>query len=138
MDNDPAPDDIQGHLRNFTSKVEEIQLYNPNGRIIVSPILPTCIPHINSRAKEFNNLFHDYVVKSNTAIRFLNFSDFVGFDGLLDKDLRCFNNPRDPLHIGRQGILKLTSKFKGAILSPRTDSRRYSDVLSRMGAHAPT
>ena len=40
----------------FMSKVGEIKSVSPNIKVIISPILPTAIPKLNSRARYFNFL----------------------------------------------------------------------------------
>ncbi len=74
----------------------------------------------------------DYARQNN--IRFMDFSDFVGmFDGLLDSRYRSFNNPRDPVHLGREGINKLISKFQEAVIRPKVDTRGYNVATSGTG-----
>ena len=51
---DLPPTDIQGHLVHLVSKVETIQKLCPCASIIISPILPTKMPHINERVVDFN------------------------------------------------------------------------------------
>ncbi len=67
-------------------------------------------------------------------IKFMNFGDFVStFDGLLHSRFRSFNNPRDPIHLGREGINRLICKFQEAVLKPKVDARGYNVVTSGMG-----
>lgn len=136
-EDDPPPDDIQSHFRNLTRKIEEIQTLTPHTRIHLSPVLPTGISHLNSRAMDLNSMLCDYVNKSNPSIRFFDFWDFLGSDGLLHMDFRCYNNPRDPIHLGREGIIKLVGKFRDSILRPKVDARNYNSVLSSGGVPPP-
>ena len=84
-------------------KIDHIGKLSPRTTVIVSPILPTGIRALNYRARLFNRLLFSV----NKWWLELNFSIFATTDNLLDFQFRCFNNPGDKIHLGRNGILEL-------------------------------
>ena len=67
----------------------------------------------------------------NSNIILLNFNSFLDrHSGLLDNQFSSYKNPRHPVHLGRQGILKLGNMFKDCVLRRQVDGRGYSAVLA--------
>ena len=76
-------------------------------------------------------------MQSRPKIKVLNFNSFLGEFDMLDKNLGSYLNPRDPLHLGRAGILKLASMFKDSIFRRYVDGRGYSSIVTNC-THAPS
>ena len=135
---DLPPTDIQGHLAHFASKIEAIQQLCPGASIIISPLLPTKLGHINQRVVNFNMSLYDYIVRANTKLRFLDFHCFLDNEGKLDSGLGLYNQPRDNVHLGKLGIRLLAKLFRENILiRGRIDGRLYSSVLHDDNAAYP-
>ena len=135
-ESDPDVNDVQAHFENFANKIENIRALYPHSKLIVSPILPTKLKVYNDRSKRFNNMLFNFM-QSRPDIKVLNFNSFLGEFDLLDKNFGSYLNPRDPLHLGRAGILKLASMFKDSIFRSYVDGRGYSSVVTNR-THAPS
>ena len=126
--------DIDAVFNNWLTKVSMIRQICPYSKIIVSPVMPTKIRALNSRAEQFNKLLFSCVI--NGFWHCLNFNSFVGPDGLLDNNYgRYFNvtlGRRDRIHLGRLGISRLTLLIREAVLQPRqvVNTRSYSSVAA--------
>jgi hypothetical protein len=127
---DFAPNDVDSHVTHLINKLEEIRCLCPRARIIVSPILPTKLAELNERAMNFNRQLMNYV-RSKSDITLLNFNSFVcGRTGLLDKQFGSYMRPRNPLHLGSEGIRKLGTMFRDSIFRRYVDGRSYSNVAT--------
>ena len=70
-------------------------------------------------------------VRSKSDITLLNFNSFVcGRTGLLDKQFGSYMRPRNPLHLGSEGIRKLGTMFRDSIFRRYVDGRSYSNVAT--------
>jgi len=110
IETDFAANDVDSHVNHLIEKLEEIRCLCPRARIIVSPILPTKLAELNERAMNFNRQLMKYVI-SKGDITLLNFESFCGPTGLLGKQFSSFLRPRNPLHLGSEGIRKLGTMF---------------------------
>ena len=117
-----GPADVRKSFELFMNKIDRIGKLTPNTILIVSPILPTGIKALNNRARAFNRLL--FSVKGWWLN--LNFTIFANRDNALDYHYRCFNNPGDKIHLGRNGILELQRMITRRI--SLVDSRSYSAV----------
>ena len=116
-------DDVKKHFNTLISKLDIIRNLCPHSKIKASPILPTAIPALNHRALLFNKLLFS---KPNWFTT-LDFSLFCGADGNLMTIYRCYNNPRDRIHLGSLGIQILTSKAKHCL--SLLDNRSYASAV---------
>ena len=118
----------------LTSKLEKICDLCPYSKITVSPILPTKLPWLNSRALQFNQLLFRYC-NQNPRIGTLDFNTFVGSDGLLDNTLGRYQDQGDAIHLGSTGIFRLSRLIAHKLQGNPTDGRSYSDVVqSQVGS----
>ena len=113
----------------FMKKVNEIKFVSPNTKVIVSPILPTAIPELNSRALYFNSLL--FAQKRQWGL--LGFDAFCDSSGLLAQVYRRFSDRTDRIHLGFRGINLLTSKLRAEI--SLADGRSFAAVVK--GCSAP-
>ena len=128
---DFAPNDVDSHVNHLINKLEEIRCLSPRARIIVSPILPTKLAELNERAVNFNRQLINYVKGSKGDVKLLNFNSFVcGRTGLLDQQFSSYMRPRNPLHLGSEGIRKLGTMFRDSIFRRYVDGRSYSNVAT--------
>ena len=115
--------DVHKAFELFMHKIEQIGRLSPNTTVIVSPILPTGVSVLNDRARAFNRL----LFSTRRWFLTLNFSSFTDRYGMLDRNYRCYNNPRDKIHLGSQGIRVLER-----LITQRTfvvDARSYRAVV---------
>ena len=118
-----GPNDVHKAYELFIHKVDQIRRLSPNTTVIVSPILPTGVSVLNDRVRAFNRL----LFSTRRWFITLNFNIFADRYCMLDKNLRCFNNPRDRIHLGYQGICQLQR-----LTDPKVslvDSRSYRAVV---------
>ena len=126
--------DIEGTFNRWLCKLIAIKQLCPYSRIIVAPIPPTRIRALNDRAIRFNAMIFS---SRNT------FWQHVGFDGflasntdLLDENFARYYNAstgfRDRIHLGRNGISKLSLLIRDAVMRPRgqVDNRFYAAVVN--------
>ena len=131
MTTDPSPDDVESHFSLLADKLNEIQQLCPHARLIVSPVLPTKLGHINERAIKFNKMLFDYSDYHANSIITLNFSSFLDHQTrLLGKQFTSYKNPKHPIHLGRQGICMLGALFKDAVCRRKVDGRDYNSVVA--------
>ena len=115
--------DVHKAFELYMHKIEQIGRLSPNTTVIVSPILPTGVSVLNDRARAFNRL----LFSTRRWFLTLNFSSFTDRYGMLDRNYRCYNNPRDKIHLGSQGIRVLER-----LITQRTfvvDARSYRAVV---------
>ena len=115
--------DVHKAFELFMHKIEQIGRLSPNTTVIVSPILPTGVSVLNDRARAFNRL----LFSTRRWFLTLNFSSFADRYSMLDRNYRCYNNPRDKIHLGSQGIRLLER-----LITQRTfvvDARSYRAVV---------
>ena len=105
--------DVHMHTDNLIAKVNQIRSHCPTSKIVVSPILPTAVKILNEKACMFDR-FLCSVRRSFDIIAF-KFNSFCGQDGQLMDMYRCYSNRSDKIHIGRLGIIRLTSILVNAI-----------------------
>ena len=107
----------------FMSKVGEIKAVNPNIKVIISPILPTAIPELNSRARYFNSL----LFSQKRWWGLLGFDAFCNSSGELAPVYRRYKNQNDKIHLGYNGINQLTSKIRAKL--SLVDGRSFASVV---------
>ena len=115
--------DVHKAFELFMHKIEQIGRLSPNTTVIVSPILSTGVSVLNDRARAFNRL----LFSTRRWFLTLNFSSFADRYSMLDRNYRCYNNPRDKIHLGSQGIRLLER-----LITQRTfvvDARSYRAVV---------
>ena len=115
--------DVHKAFELFMHKIEQIGRLSPYTTVIVSPILPTGVSVLNDRARTFNRL----LFSTRRWFLTVNFSSFADRYGMLDRNYRCYNNPRDKIHLGSQGIRVLER-----LITQRTfvvDARSYRAVV---------
>lgn len=118
-----GPSDVHMYHNLLLQKLHQIRLICPNSKIIVSPILPTGVPALNDRARLFTNL----LFTGPRWFELLDFRDYCNHECQLVQIYRCYNNPRDHIHLGRIGIDLLRNKLISII--SKVDTRSYSAVL---------
>ena len=115
--------DLHKAFELFMHKIEQIGRLSSNTTVIVTPILPTGVSVLNDRARAFNRL----LFSTRRWFLTLNFSSFADRYSMLDRNYRCYNNPRDKKHLGSQGIRLLERP-----ITQRTfvvDARSYRAVV---------
>ena len=118
--------EVKHKLDIFMKKVNEIKSVSPNTKVIVSPILPTAIPDLNSCALYFNSLL--FAQKREWGL--LGFDAFCDSSGLLAPVYRRYSDKSDRIHLGFRGINLLTSKLRAEIsLTDGGASRLWSRVV---------
>ena len=134
---DPHPEDVQAHHNRFVEKLDTIRTLCPNTKLIVAPALPTKLSKLNGRAMAFNRLLQRYTTCNNVML--LDYESFADGSGCLLPEFGLYQNPSDPLHLGRVGILGLVAIFRDSVLKSFVDARSYSGVLNRVSTGgAPT
>jgi hypothetical protein len=113
----------------LNKKLKTISELCPYAKIIVSPILPTRSSLLNERAMEFNRFLFGYC-DTNSRIGTLDFNSFVDEDGLLNQQFCRYKKPDDPIHLGSNGIFKLSRAFAHKIFGSPVDGRSFSDVVN--------
>ena len=119
-----TPYDVEKCFQMFMNKIEQIQKVSPSSKLIVSPILPTDIPLLNATAVHLNARL--FSVPRQWSIP--NFSVFADRNNTLSRELRCFRNRRDLIHLGYRGISSLTDMVARQLYS--VDSRSYARVTN--------
>ena len=130
--------DINAVFDSWLMKVVKLRSLCPYSQIIVSPILPTQIKVLNSRAIAFNRFLFTCI---NKFWRELDFNSFLSPNELLDDNFARRTNVntgvKDRIHLGRLGVARLGLLFRDAILgrgfSGRVNGRLYTDVLKVSG-----
>ena len=117
--------DVKSIFKIFMNKLSAIRNLYPIIKIYVSPILPSGIPGLNTRACWFNRML--FSVK-NIWWNELSFSSFCCSEtGLLDYHLRSYRNRSDKIHLGVKGIKALENALLREI--NKVDNRFYSSVV---------
>ena len=130
--------DVNTIFDSWLTTVVKLRSLCPCSQIIVSPILPTQIRALNSRAMAFNRFMFSCI---NKFWRELDFNSFLSTDGLLDDNYARRTNVntrvKDRIHLGRLGVARLGLLFRDAILgrgfSGRVDGMLFTDVLKVSG-----
>ena len=130
--------DVNAIFDSWLTTVVKLRSLIPYSQIIVSPILPTQIRALNTRAIAFNRFMFSCI---NKFWRELDFNSFLSTDGLLDDNYARRTNVntgvKDRIHLGRLGVARLGLLFRDAILgrgfSGRADGRLFTDVLKVSG-----
>ena len=117
-----GPNDVKKAYELFIHKIEQIRRLSPNTTVIAFPILPTGVNVLNDRACAFNRL----LFSARRWFITLNFNIFADRYCMLDKNFRCFNNPRDRIHLGYLGICQLQRLIDHKV--SLVDSRSYRAV----------
>ena len=99
-------------------------------KIIFSPILPTKLPHLNQKAKMFNQLIFDYINRVNPRIGCLDFNCFLDDSDLLSDRFGRFHDKTDAIHLGSTGIFTLSRVIIEKIRGNLVDGRMFNDVVS--------
>ena len=107
----------------------DVKSLSPNTKVTISPILPTAIPELNSRALYFNSLL--FAQKRQWGL--LGFDSFCDSSGLLVPVYRRYSDKNDRIHLGSRGINLLTSKLLAEI--SLADGRSFAAVVK--GCSAP-
>ena len=121
---------IEDVFNNYLNCLINLRKYCPNAKFFVSPILPTRIRALNTKALQFN---YTLFVCVNPFWRVIDFSSFLD-DNLLDTNYCRKQNIstgyKDRIHLGYLGISKLAQIFKDSILKLYTfSSFTYASAL---------
>ena len=117
--------DVKGIFKTFMNKLSEIRNLCPNIKTYASPILPSGIPGLNTRACWFNRMLFSV---RNIWWSELSFSSFCCNEtGLLAYHLRSYKNRSDKIHLGVKGIKALENALLREL--NRVDHRFYSIVV---------
>ena len=128
--------DISAVFDSWLSTLIRVRNLSPYSKIIVSPIMPTKIRALDTKAIAFNRLIFSCINKFWSE---LDFNSFVNESGLLDDNFgRHYNaetGRRDRIHLGRLGIARLGLMYKDAILGKAgiVNGRSYADVIRGRG-----
>jgi hypothetical protein len=97
----------------------------------VSPILPSKLPHLNQKAKLFNQLIFDYMNRVNPRVGCLDFNCFLDHESdLLGDRFGRFHDRTDAIHLGSTGIFTLSRVIIEKIRGNLVDGRMFNDVVS--------
>lgn len=113
---------------NLIRKLTKIREICPYAKISVSPILPTRCSWLNERAIEFNRFLFSFC-ETNGRIGTLNFNSFLDENGFLDRKYCRYMKQDDPIHLGSNGIFKLSRVIADKVLGSPVDGRTYSTVV---------
>ena len=92
---------------------------------------------LNERAIEFNRFLCGYC-ETNSRIGTLDFNSFLDKDGLLDQQFTRYKKPDDPIHLGSNGIFKLSRTIAHKIFGNPVDGRLFSAVAkAHLGRFSP-
>jgi hypothetical protein len=124
--------DVRDCASRLVGKLDKIsRVCSSSTKIIVSPILPTKLEHLNQKAKLFNQLIFDYVTRVNPRISCLDFNNFLDQEtDLLAKQFGSFKKTSDPIHLGSSGIFTLSRLIIEKIRGNIVDGRLWRDVVS--------
>ena len=124
--------DVRDCATRLIGKLDKIsRICKSSTKIIVSPILPTKLQHLNERAILFNHLLFDYVNRVNPRIGCLDFNNFLDSEtGLLANQYGSFRDRSDAIHLGSSGIFTLSRVIVEKIRGNLVDGRLFSDVLN--------
>ena len=124
--------DVQDCASRLISKLEKIcRVCSRSTKIVVSPILPTKLEHLNQKAKLFNQLLFDYVNRVKPRIGCLDFNSFLDREtDLLANQFGSYKNTSDPIHLGSSGIFTLSRLIIEKIRRNAVDGRMWNDVVS--------
>ena len=120
----------------LNKKLKTISELCPYAKIIVSPILPTRSSWLNERAMAFNRFLCGFC-ETNPRVGILDFSSFVDEEGLLNQQFCRYKKPNDPIHLGSNGIFKLSRTIAHKIFGSPVDGRSFSDVTNAQGRFSP-
>ena len=121
----------------LNKKLKTISELCPYAKIVASPILPTRSALLNERAIEFNRFLCGYC-ETNSRIGTLDFNSFLDKDGLLDQQFIRYKKPDDPIHLGSNGIFKLSRTIAHKIFGNPVDGRLFSAVAkAHLGRFSP-
>ena len=111
--------DVDAVFNNWLDSLIILRKHYPRANVFISPILPTRIRALNSRACHFNHLLTSCV---NPFWRVLNFVSFLDNDDLLDQNYCREQNMttgyKDRIHLGYLGISGLCQLFRHCIIKP--------------------
>ena len=124
--------DVRDCATRLIAKLDKIsRICKSSTKIIVSPILPTKLQHLNERAMLFNHLLFDYVNRVNPRIGCLDFNNFLDSEtGLLANQYGSFRDRSDAIHLGSSGIFTLSRVIVEKIRGNVVDGRLFSNVLN--------
>jgi len=126
---DPPPRDVPTHVNNLLQKISEIQTLSPRSRIIVSTLLPTKQPGLNSRCGVFNRLLQQHLTNARSPVKLLFFRNFFNPDTNRIHDVYGAYKNTDNVHLGRKGRPILARMIKEGVLRSTVDTRSYSDAF---------
>ena len=123
--------DVRDCATRLIGKLDKIsRVCKSSSKIIVSPILPTKLPHLNEKAKLFNQLIFDYINKVNPRIGCLDFNNFLDIEtGLLADQYGSFRDRTDAIHLGSSGIFTLSRVIVEKIRGNIVDGRLFTDIV---------
>jgi hypothetical protein len=122
--------DVRDCATRLIAKLDKIsRVCRSTCKIIVSPILPTKLAHLNERAKMFNHLVFDYINRVNPRIGCLDFNNFLNESGILADQYGRYHDKTDAIHLGSSGIFTLSRIIIEKIRGNIVDGRIFSDVL---------
>lgn len=113
------------------TKLDQICEVCPTSKVVVSPILPTRLTHLNEKAKIFNRVLFDYINNCNPRVGSLDFNGFVDESNLLDKKFLRYRDPSDPIHLGSNGIFTLSRLILSKARANFVDGRKFNDIVAR-------
>jgi len=104
-------------------KCRRIKEAYPKTRLFISLLLPTKIPHLNLKVKEFNDLLLEMTYRNKSFKIIDSNSMFLDRYGCLDAELGRFNrgsgrpNSSDFIHLGRKGLNVFSTHIKRCIFT---------------------
>ena len=124
--------DVRDCATRLIGKLDKItRICSSSTKIIVSPILPTKLQHLNERAKLFNHLIFEYINRVNPRVGCLDFNNFLDQEtDLLAKQFGRFRDPTDPIHLGSSGIFTLSRVIIEKIRGNLVDGRTWNAVVA--------
>lgn len=124
--------DVTDCFNQLAGKLDTIKKLCPTAKVFVSPILPTKCVELNKLCMQFNKLLFAYEenVGRMTVHKFGVFCDPDYMDPVLSSNLGLYNNQRDIVHLGKDGIRLLANIFRKCADSYRrvTPNMSYASV----------
>ena len=131
--------EIKDLYRLYKTKITQIRKYNPKGKILVCPVLPTKSGVINKRVFKFNEFIHNDLIQTSLNVTFVEgFFEFVDKNSVLLRNDLAVNDDNDFLHINAtKGVRLLVRLIKQAIFRAKSNKMVNGRLFSNVTRGGP-
>ena len=116
-------------LQELENKCRDIHKVYPKSTIILSPLLPTKLPHTNQQIWDINNGIIN-IAKQHHHTIYMDNSKFAGQDDCLRPEYGVYFNPDDCIHLGKKGTIEFAMSIKSYILRTNPGIKNSMDYHS--------